>query len=212
MRINPGYATYHTGYETFYLVDKMIDQGFKIHQGCSRFALLTLKYLSDSVLLPYSVVQLPQAMAKALNGIKENGQQDTLMDIYDKYGLLPEAVDNFTTEAKKFQIMVQQHIPTMNPVTVRSYNDLMMRLEQVFILPEGLRGRPDVRHAVFSPSQFNNYAAAAFPMITDLLYGLEKLSGDDLINRHKEICKHISDLTIMVHSAINMLKEDMNQI
>ncbi|CAL4110864.1 unnamed protein product, partial [Meganyctiphanes norvegica] len=162
--VSSGYATYHTGYETFYLVDTMIDRGFKIHQGCSRFASLTIKYLSDSVLLPYSVDELPQEMSRALNGFKEKDQHDTLMNIYDKYILLPEAVDDFIVETKKFQAMVQQHMPTMNPVTVRSYNDLMMRLEQVFILPEGLRGRPDVRHAVFSPSQFNTYAAAAFPM------------------------------------------------
>ena len=36
------YPTYHTGYETFYLMDKLIDPGFKIHKTCAqvRFAKL----------------------------------------------------------------------------------------------------------------------------------------------------------------------------
>lgn len=30
------YPMYHTGYETFYLVDKLIDPGFKIHRTCAQ--------------------------------------------------------------------------------------------------------------------------------------------------------------------------------
>ena len=30
------YPTYHTGYETFYLMDEIIDPGFKIHRTCAQ--------------------------------------------------------------------------------------------------------------------------------------------------------------------------------
>ena len=30
------YPTYHTGFETFYLMDEIIDPGFKIHQTCAQ--------------------------------------------------------------------------------------------------------------------------------------------------------------------------------
>ena len=30
------YPMYHTGYETFYLMDKLIDPGFKIHKTCAQ--------------------------------------------------------------------------------------------------------------------------------------------------------------------------------
>lgn len=33
------YPTYHTGYETFYLMDKIIDPGFKIHRTCAQVEL-----------------------------------------------------------------------------------------------------------------------------------------------------------------------------
>ena len=30
------YPTYHTGYETFHLMDEIIDPGFKIHRTCAQ--------------------------------------------------------------------------------------------------------------------------------------------------------------------------------
>ena len=44
------YPTYHTGYETFYLVDKIIDPGFKIHRTCAQVIWIC------SVLFPISLL------------------------------------------------------------------------------------------------------------------------------------------------------------
>ena len=43
------------------------------------------------------------------------------------------------------------------PLKLRMLNDQIMHLERVFLLPNGLPGRPDTRHALFSPSKFNSY-------------------------------------------------------
>jgi hypothetical protein len=40
---------------------------------------------------------------------------------------------------------------------LRELNDQLMMLERVFLLPRGLPGRPDVRHALFSPANFDAY-------------------------------------------------------
>ncbi|CAL4079772.1 unnamed protein product [Meganyctiphanes norvegica] len=201
------YPAYHTGYETFYMVDKHIDPGFKIHQGCSRLALHILRYLADSSMLPYSIEQMPKTMAKALKDLKIEGIDSKLINIYDKYVLLEEAVDNFTVEAINFEKSLQDISPNISPVTLRAINDQMMQLEQIFIMPSGLPGRPMTRHAVFAPSQFDTYAAAAFPGISDLLYLIDELSGKDLTKRQNEIRRHISDLTIMTQNARKLLKE-----
>jgi hypothetical protein len=42
----------------------------------------------------------------------------------------------------------------------RALNDQLMMLERVFLLPKGLPGRPDVRHALFSPAKFDLYGKA----------------------------------------------------
>ena len=33
-----GYPTYHTGFETFHLMDKIIDPGFLLHRSCAQLA------------------------------------------------------------------------------------------------------------------------------------------------------------------------------
>jgi hypothetical protein len=43
------------------------------------------------------------------------------------------------------------------PLEQRALNDQLMMLERVFLLEEGLPGRPDVRHALFSPAKFDLY-------------------------------------------------------
>ncbi|CAL4093385.1 unnamed protein product, partial [Meganyctiphanes norvegica] len=201
------YPTYHTGFDTFYTVDKYTDPGFKIHQGCSRVALMLLKYFGDSAVIPYSLQQLPKAMAGGLKAFKDKDLDTKLIEIYDKYVLLSETVDNLTVATQAFMHQLKERKAETNPLILRAINDQMMNLEQAFVLPEGLPGRPGTRHAVFAPSQFDSYAAAGFPGISDLLYKIDDLSQEEKISRHKQIRRHISDLTIRTNNAINMLKE-----
>lgn len=76
------YPFYHTGYETFYMVSTFVDPDFKLHQGCGRVALLTLKFLSDSMIIPYSIEKLPKIM---LNNLKSSKNREKWAQIYDKY-------------------------------------------------------------------------------------------------------------------------------
>jgi hypothetical protein len=48
------------------------------------------------------------------------------------------------------------------PLEQRALNDQLMMLERVFLLEEGLPGRPDVRHALFSPAKFDLYGEFFF--------------------------------------------------
>ncbi|XP_066957621.1 N-acetylated-alpha-linked acidic dipeptidase 2-like [Macrobrachium rosenbergii] len=205
------YPFYHTGYETFYMVDTFVDPGFRIMQGCGRLAALFLKYFADSALIPYSLQQLSRAIEENLNKVKDKGKGATLLEIYDKFPLLEESAHNFTTATAIFAQKLDSVKDTLDPVMLRAVNDQMMKLEQVFIMPRGLPGRPTIRHAIFAPSQFDSYAAAGFPGISDLLYKIGDLQEEELIKRQKEIRRHISDLTILLQKASGFL-EDFNLI
>ncbi|XP_069165588.1 N-acetylated-alpha-linked acidic dipeptidase 2 [Procambarus clarkii] len=202
------YPSYHTGYETFYMMDKNMDPGFRIHQGCSRIAALTLRYFADSVLVPYSLEHLPKAMKDALDTLRKGGKRDKLINIYDKYSLLEESLMNFTDATAVFvRDLKEKRTEDLDPITTRAINDQMMKLEQVFILPAGLPGRPQIRHAVFAPSQFDSYAASGFPGITDLLHNMETLTDTERQEREEQIKRHVSDLTIMMQRATSFLKD-----
>ncbi|XP_066957669.1 N-acetylated-alpha-linked acidic dipeptidase 2-like [Macrobrachium rosenbergii] len=202
------YPSYHTGYETFYMVENHIDPGFRIIQGCSRMALLTLKYFGDSAIIPYSLERLPEAVKQSLESFKTSGARDKLVKIYEKYSLLEESVDNFTAATSAFANKLKTLESSLNdPIMVRTINDQMMKLEQVFVLPKGLPGRPETRHAIFAPSKFDDYAASGFPGITDLLYQYEGLDAGNQQKKGEEIKRHISDLTILFQRATGLLKD-----
>ena len=54
------YPTYHTGYETFYLMDEIIDPDFKIHKTCAESTIHMVLNLADSAILPYNLKLLPR--------------------------------------------------------------------------------------------------------------------------------------------------------
>ena len=67
--------------------------------------------------------------------------------------------------------------------------------------------RTKERHALFSPSKFDLYSPSYFPGVEDLLHGIDKLSGEQLEARRKELKKHLSDLMIVIRGAIGFLQE-----
>ena len=79
-----GNPTYHTGYETFYLIDKLIDPEYKLHRLCVQTSTYILMEMADSLVLPYNLNQMAEAMATGLGNFKED---DDLMDLMKVYKL-----------------------------------------------------------------------------------------------------------------------------
>ena len=48
------YTTYHTGFETFYLVDKILDPGFALSRSSAQLNLHIILQLAETALLPFS--------------------------------------------------------------------------------------------------------------------------------------------------------------
>jgi hypothetical protein len=81
----------------------------------------------------------------------------------------------------------------------------MMLLERVFLLPQGLPGRPGTKHAIFAPAKHNTYGSSAFPGLADLLTDLKDSTGDERKKNLKELKRHASDLMIMINNAADFL-------
>ena len=61
-----GYPTYHTGFETFHLVDKIIDPGFVTSRASTQISLHVILQMSESPLIPYSLQDLVTVLQKGL--------------------------------------------------------------------------------------------------------------------------------------------------
>jgi len=190
------YPTYHTGYETFYLVDKIIDPGFKIHRTCAQTSLHILFELADSAVLPYNLENFPKAMKETMDILEKNNVTKLLKDNNASLKFVKEAIAEFETAASEFMAKLEDVKQSHNPIELRMINDQMMQLERVFMMPAGLPGRPDVRNAIFAPGKFNSYAGAAFPGISDLLHeidGLDTEAKKRSMERNSKTCVRSHD-------------------
>ena len=207
------YPTYHTGYETFYLVDGIIDPGFKIHRTCAQTSIHAVLNLAESAILPYNLNHFPKEMKESLNEFDKTTTNvtQTLNDNDVTLEHLKTAVSDLETAAKKYMKMLREKGPEMirsDPLKLRMINDQLMQMEKVFVMDGGLPSHQEIRHAVFAPGKFNIYGGGGFPAISDLLYESDKLlkGSPEYKKRWKLIKRHVSDLMIMTQSAARYLK------
>ena len=155
------YPTYHTGYETFYLVDKILDPGFAISKSSAQLNLHIILQLSETPLLPYKPADILSPLEAALQGeqfetLKLIGLGESLEVMVESLTHFKSVVETWTRELED----MQEAGGLEDRLRLRMKNDQMMMLERVFILPEGLPGRKNYRHALFSPSKFNSYGGS----------------------------------------------------
>ena len=206
------YPTYHTGYETFYLVDKIIDPGYKIHRTCAQTSIHALFNLADSAILPYNLLHFPREMKDALMEFDKSTTNvtKTLEENGVTLSYLKEAVDYFEATAKSYMQTLKENESDIkgDPLTLRMINDQLMQMEKVFIMDGGIPLRTETRHAIFAPGKFNIYGGGGFPAISDLLYEHDKLVKDspEYTKRWDLIKRHISDLMIMTQNAARYLE------
>jgi hypothetical protein len=57
--------------------------------------------------------------------------------------------------------------------------------------------------------KISRLAGAAFPGISDLLHGVDKLGKGEKMTRFKEVRKHLSDLMIVFRQSSSWLSQDI---
>ena len=75
-----GYPTYHTGYETFFLMDHLLDPGFKLHKTCSQLSLHIILQLAESTILPFQPLDIVKELVKAFDKMEKENVTKRLRD------------------------------------------------------------------------------------------------------------------------------------
>ncbi len=120
----------------------------------------------------------------------------------------PDSVSSHTlwrADAHRYDVLKEE--ATLNPMLARALNDQMTKLDRAFLLPFGLPDRPEYRHSIISPSQFNTYGESTFPGILDLLYNFDRLEGEEREKRIHQLEKHVSDLMVVIKGAKDFLDD-----
>ena len=67
------------------------------------------------------------------------------------------------------------------------------------------------KNMYINPALFHSLAGSAFPGLTDLLHGIEKLGPEEKTVRVKALRKHLSDLMIIFRQAASWM-ENVNAL
>jgi N-acetylated-alpha-linked acidic dipeptidase len=62
------------------------------------------------------------------------------------------------------------------------------------------------RHVLFAPSVFNTYAGTSFPGLVDLMWHIERLTGDEMEQRWDQVRRHLATIIYTIESATSTLK------
>ncbi|KAH3845996.1 hypothetical protein DPMN_088291, partial [Dreissena polymorpha] len=196
------YPMYHSVYETFYLVDKIMDIGFKYHTALGQLWVEMTRQLADDVILPLNVSDMVSLIKDQTDNLltrfgqlMENNGTDT--------AVLRSAVQNLTNTVYEF-VKAVSSVDKKDPYAVRRVNDQLMNVERAFIDPNGLPGRKYKHHLLFTESNVNSYAGSSYPGLSDALTNIEQ--GENVTEQWEVVHRHFAVVVFTLQSAQSVLK------
>ncbi|XP_052768722.1 N-acetylated-alpha-linked acidic dipeptidase 2-like isoform X2 [Mya arenaria] len=197
------YPMYHSMYETFYLVDKIMDRGFQYHLACGRVWLEMARHLADTLVIPFNVTRYSDKLEELTKTFVDTYK--TQLEEKDiQTSLLETAVSNFTAATNEFQSKLP-NANLENPFVVRQINDQLMQLDRAFLDPAGLPGRHLKRHILFAESIIDNYSGSSFPGLSDALTQISQ--GVNVTEQWDIVSQHYSVILFTIQSATSTLRD-----
>ncbi|GAU87960.1 hypothetical protein RvY_00737 [Ramazzottius varieornatus] len=132
--------------------------------------------IADSAVVPFSVTDMAEYMNVSWHQVRQDILAENTTETPYDFG--PEidfdgmnlAIGEFEKSAQAFDDDAKQAATDgrqKSDLLMRQLNDKLIKLDRMFVLPEGLPGRPLYRHVLHAPSKSNAYGGASFPGIVD---------------------------------------------
>lgn len=146
---------------------------------------------------------------QVLDEFRDTQELEALGKLDIKVSHLISAMDKFQNATEDWNQMFQEQLEIIqnDPFIAKAINDQMMNLDKVFLLKEGLPGRPIYSHAIISPAKYDSYGSGIFPGIGDYLYDFDLQDEEEQLKRKEILKKHVSQLMIVLLRAVDHLKE-----
>ncbi|XP_078349184.1 putative N-acetylated-alpha-linked acidic dipeptidase isoform X2 [Oculina patagonica] len=193
------YPVYHSLHDTFHWMKTFVDRDFEYHRTLTQLWLQIGLTLADQPLLPFNCSQYADRLTYYAKDIKTK-YEEALTQQKISLDYFMSAVKNFSDAASTFNGWLNS-VDQKNPLALRMANDRLMQIERAFINPQGLPGRPYMRHVVFAPSAHNAYAGSSFPGLVDALYSVQLLNVKDW----ELVKKELSVAAFYIQSATNVM-------
>jgi hypothetical protein len=165
-------AVYHSNYDSYYWYSHFGDPGFLYHQVMARLHGNMVMRLADDNVINLDVEQYARSVHAWTDAYASNPNNS-----FADFAMLQESAAMFTAAASKHaartKVLLDQIAASpgsVNPIAMRTVNDLSMQLERVFLgwgtLETGLHW---YKHVLFAPSAVDSYSATTMPLIANAL-------------------------------------------
>jgi len=158
------YGVYHSVYDNFYWMNHFGDPGYQYHAAMSQLWGVTALRLAQAEVLPLDFQFYGDTINQFLSELEKNNKYDGAKLNLDAAHKAAKELAVASAGANK---LLQPAVASgkLTAAQAASINQLMMKGEANFILPEGLPGRPWFKHILYS-SRYT-YAHLELPAITE---------------------------------------------
>ncbi|HTS12362.1 MAG TPA: M28 family metallopeptidase [Candidatus Limnocylindrales bacterium] len=166
------YGVYHSLYDDFYWMKHFGDPTFEYHAALARvLGTLALRF-DEADILPFNYPEYAVEIGRAGDDLAARA---TLAKVTGEGAqTVSEASAVFTASAQRAAQALRSMSPdALDAAKEDAINRALVTVEQQFLDPRGLSGRPWYQHTVFAPGTYAGYAAEVMPGLS------EALDGDD---------------------------------
>jgi N-acetylated-alpha-linked acidic dipeptidase len=169
MGFNGDYGVYHSRYDDFYWMKHFGDPTFVYHATLASILGTLALRLDEADVLPFDYSAYASEIARSATDLNDlirdlNGSEPA------DAKAVTDAAAEFTASASRATAALAAISPaSLTPANQKKLNQALAGVEQSFLAPEGLAGRPWYKHTIFAPGSYAGYAAEALPGANEAL-------------------------------------------
>jgi N-acetylated-alpha-linked acidic dipeptidase len=172
------YGVYHSVYDDFYWMRHFGDPNFVYHATMARIIGTIALRLDEADILPYDfpayASEIERMTAERVRRAAAGGNEQVLQPAMD-------AADKLSNSAARAsQALRAISGVSIDPAKASQINRAIVAVEQGFLAPDGLVGRPWYQHVLYAPGSYTGYASVLEPGVTEALD-----RGDSATLRHE---------------------------
>ena len=197
------YGVYHSVYDDFYWMQHFGDPKFAYHAALARVLGMVALRLDEADILPFNY----PAYASDLEHLTTDRIRRATRDEDEQALEVPlEAVAKLSiASTNASHALAAISGAPLDPAKAAQINHALAAVEQEFLAPNGLIGRPWFKHVLYAPGSYTGYAPVALPGISESLERNDsatlKREADALAAAYLRAAAKLDEITRLAQSA-----------
>ena len=180
--------SYHTVYDTYHYIS-MLDPHFQFHLAQIKLAARIVYKLSHSHLIPFNLNSFTSTLREIVNRTK-----NTYGNELEQHGIslsgISQEVKKLTNAGRKFEATKEQSDSTTDPKKIRLLNRRMTAFNKLFISPEPIPSRFNMRNLVLGISRNGFYPNITLTGISDAFLVANTSGKWEIVKRQVSLTHH----------------------